>query len=599
MTSGPMRRSVGASLGCAFVLLAGVISPFVGSHSASSIESAVTQVDASTDAPSCTSETVDGSPYVRCVLSDTTNVVDLAELPGVESASSETPIWIQMWGGKGGDASPTPTLDFIQGPGGPAGFVQLVTSVEAYTGAFGTSSLYYALGKAGGHANTESNLPSGGTGGAATIVTSVDPTTIALDESNVVGIAGGGGGGALTIYEPPARGGEGGLRMSNRSKTNGAGMSGGDLYGGGPGSLREPGEGGSASFVPSGGIEGVDGFSGFGGTGGARKNLTGGATNPTGWVNAADLAAALGTDGSGGEARCAPNLCSSGAGGGGFGGGASGSYAEVTDDGTTTQYPSGGGGGGSYLTEMPVAVSDPNAPTKWVDSPTDGVGAVHVVVKLDVDFQSTFCAEAVLAGIDGFRCVVPFNWAFEIPTEFTGDEWLVTLQAQGGFGASGGPGGRAQTTLTTTGLEDETLYAWVGAGGVSSNTHGGGGGGASVLSLAPDPFTAVTSSGVTSDMLLVAGGGGGAVRLLGLCASQGGAGGVAVAGSSGEQVVGAGSSGDGASTGGGGSTAGAGGAYTNGAWAGGAGGAAVQSPDGDDLSDPGTAGSSGLTLVGG
>ena len=154
-------------------------------------------------------------------------------------------------------------------------------------------------------------------------------------------------------------------------------------------------------------------------------------------------------------------------------------------------------------------------------------GQIHVVIALP-SFQSTFCDSATLAGITGFRCVLPFDYTFEIPAAYTGNDWLVTMQAQGGRGGAGGAGGQAQTTRSTTGLAGKTLYAWVGADGSASTGHGGGGGGASVVSLSADPWSGSNGGVLGPDLLLVAGGGGGGVGL-GPCAAAGGAGGVAIA----------------------------------------------------------------------
>ncbi|MEO1058367.1 MAG: hypothetical protein AAFY28_15780 [Actinomycetota bacterium] len=130
------------------------------------------------------------------------------------------------------------------------------------------------------------------------------------------------------------------------------------------------------------------------------------------------------------------------------------------------------------------------------------------------DFRSLFCKSITISFQTGQQCLVPFNWSFQIPTEWVGDGYQVLLQAQGGRGGNGGVGGQAQAVRSTAGLADSTLYAWVADDGLVSATHGGGGGGASVLATTSDPFNAVTPDGVfESDILLIAGGGGGGVSI--------------------------------------------------------------------------------------
>ncbi|MEO1058427.1 MAG: hypothetical protein AAFY28_16085, partial [Actinomycetota bacterium] len=532
------------------------------------------------DDGSCTAEAIGsaGDVYVVCELSTSASAVDLAMLPGF-TAGSDSPVWIQAWGGTGGTGS---TTEFnAPEPGGAGGFTQLVTSLDEYESNYGSTTLHYALGKAGRNdiPNNSGQLPTGGSGGAATILTSVDPTVTALDlESNVVAIAGGGGGG--NMFGPGPGGGQGGVALSN--STGSPAGQGDDTYGGGGGGN---GIGGVAPAVPSGTVDGVsnqrgvDGADGIGGTGGS---IPGGAV-PTEWLNVSGLTESL--DGAGAGARITNDdggLRASGGGGGGWGGGASGGYIVDESSGLVLDYA--GGGGGSFVAASSVA--DPNAPTTAPDPP-GGVshGAVRVATKLD--FQTTFCREDVLAGQEGFRCIVPFNWQFQLPAAFTGPEWLVTLQALGGRGGNGGNGGRAQTTRTTTGLAGTTLYAWVGAQGVESASHGGGGGGATVLSTMPDPFDGEQDGKLSPHLLLVAGGGGGGTALnpcIDLGSDQpfkGGHGGVAV--SKGGVVRGNG--GNGQSLGGQGAT------HSNAVWSGGGGGSGA--------GNSGGSGPSGLTFEGG
>eukprot|EP00211_Chloroparvula_japonica_P008839 CAMPEP_0119123364 /NCGR_PEP_ID=MMETSP1310-20130426/3328_1 /TAXON_ID=464262 /ORGANISM="Genus nov. species nov., Strain RCC2339" /LENGTH=176 /DNA_ID=CAMNT_0007113159 /DNA_START=120 /DNA_END=647 /DNA_ORIENTATION=- len=73
-----------------------------------------------------------------------------------------TPLWIEAWGAWGGRSQKGERS-------GGAGYATTVLSVDGLASAFGTTNLYYLLGKLGNHGQN-----SGG-GGAATIVSSVNP----------------------------------------------------------------------------------------------------------------------------------------------------------------------------------------------------------------------------------------------------------------------------------------------------------------------------------------------------------------------------------------------------------------------------------------
>ncbi len=530
---------------------------------------------------SCTAQAIGpaGDVYVVCDLSTSASAVDLATLPAFV-AESDAPVWIQAWGGRGGNGAPLNIAGGnTPGPGGAAGFSQLVTSLAEYESAFGTTVLHYAV--AGPPVNRYDGDAAAGSGGASTLLTTVDPTQTALDlDTNVVAVAGGGGGGSFT--GSPVSGGRGGIALSNASgapATKGEGPNGGGAGGGGTGGVAPT----VPPFTDSGfsNQRGVAGADGLGGIGGTLQGLPG-----IEWLNVSDLKAALDGAGAGGvSVDGGTGQHAAGGGGGGWGGGASGSFVlDQSSGGTLSIEASSGGGGGSFVAAS--SVTDPNAPTTAPDPP-GGVnhGAVRVATKLN--FETTFCREDVLAGQEGFRCIVPFNWQFQLPEAFTGPEWLVTLQALGGRGGNGGNGGRAQTTRTTTGLAGTTLYAWVGAQGVESASHGGGGGGATVLSTMPDPFLGEQDGKLSPHLLLVAGGGGGGTAL-NPCIDQGsdqpfkgGRGGVAVSKGAGVR----GNGGNGQSLGGQGAT------HSNAVWSGGGGGSGAGNSGGSGLS--------GLTFEGG
>ncbi|MEM9515599.1 MAG: PA14 domain-containing protein [Actinomycetota bacterium] len=468
------------------------------------------------DSPACEPEFIADELYVRCVLADAATSIDIAQIP---AASGSDELWIQAWGGAGGT---TPVQSDTVGTGGAAGFAQTVTTVDAYESRFGTTTLYYLLGGAGVFSGA-ANAGYAGTGGASTLVSSVPPTNNLDTATDVVVVAGGGGGGGQlcpsTNGSPVgpsscegAAGGDGGVAMSNASgqqRPAEPGVNGG-----------APGNGGIGGSSEDGQTQGADGV---GGAGGGSVGVGGGsdALPPTGWVNDPSAVQTL-TAGRGDaqEDGCnsvfwSPPACMFGGGGGGWGGGAAG-FDELDFS------ASGGGGGGSFA--VPSTTSDPQAPTLAPAGPVDGIGEVHLVFRVPIDFRSTFCTEQRLAGQEGFLCELPFNWAFQIPDGFLGEDWFVTMTANGGRGGNGAPAGQAQTTRTTNELAGETLYAWVGAAGAVSTTHGGSGGGASALALTDDPFSAT----ISDDLLLVAGGSGGGMGL-GVCGAESGSGGVAVA----------------------------------------------------------------------
>ncbi len=482
----------------------------------------VGQAPTATSDPACVTEPSQTELYVRCVLSDTSTSVDLASIPAASGADA---IWIQAWGGQG---SSTPLENGAIGTAGERGFAQSLTTLSDYESTFGTTMLYYLLGDVGTFVGQSDGFA--GSGGASTLVSAVPPTNTLDTASDVVVVAGGGGGGAVfCIEEPPpgsppdctgADGGAAGVAMSNdgaEQRQAQAGQNGGAA-----------GNGGTGGAAGDGGTAGVNGVGGAGG--GIVSTTADGFTvslPPTGWVNDSTAVQTL-TAGSGAERGCEgtgfiPPACMRGGGGGGWGGGAAGFYVQDIR-------ASGGGGGGSFA--APSTASDSNAPTQAPAGPADGVGEVHLVFRIPLDFQRTFCSEQTLGGQEGFLCEVPFNWVFEVPEEFVGDDWLVTMTAQGGRGGNGSAAGLAQTTRTTGSLAGKTLYAWVGAAGEVSSTYGGGGGGASALMTTPDPFSAISRglgpTTISDDFLLVAGGSGGGMGL-GACTDPSGEGGVAIA----------------------------------------------------------------------
>lgn len=131
-----------------------------------------------------------------CVPSTTQSSIDLQAVldqinsnPAVTTTvGTGTTLWIQAWGGQGGNGADIGGLG-NEGNGGDHGYAQATTTVAAINQAFGTTQLYYYLGRPGNH-----GAQSGGDGGTATFVASVDATT-AVDLSKTLLVAAGSGGG--------------------------------------------------------------------------------------------------------------------------------------------------------------------------------------------------------------------------------------------------------------------------------------------------------------------------------------------------------------------------------------------------------------------
>lgn len=317
--------------------------------------------------PPCQEITSDSSGKVTCWLhkpgENTTtswaNLDDiLAQLTSQSSAAcapcqnitSQTPMWMQAWGGKGGKS------------GGNSGFAQTVTTLADLQNQ-GIVTLFFYLGRNGYSSGT-----TGGSGGAATLVTQEDlqenPATAPVDALLIAGGGGGGGGqdtGCLVGDPTPHGGASGGVAIS---------QTGPDGEGIGQGNDATNGKGGGQGVAGSGHSSGSKGIGGQGGKGGQGAGHS--ATSTTAWFNTGATQLTI-TSGKGGDGGDDSSSCTTGGGGGGggWGGGGSGSH------GNADTKAGGGGGGGSY--SIPSKCADPGAPTTYVSNPDSGAGTFQIV----------------------------------------------------------------------------------------------------------------------------------------------------------------------------------------------------------------------------
>ncbi len=344
---------------------------------------------------------------VRCIYHEPVESLDLHNLAQALFGSgidNDLPVFIEAWGGSGGNGTAYRNYQPDIGKGGSGGYARsnsTLSNLIEYTE--NKLNLYPgSKGKSGSQLQTTSVLrPYGGDGGASTIVSgqtlqviSPDNTTEnPRDNSVVLLAAGGGGGGSLLNGGYGGHGGAGGLAIANTSGDQSCGgfsggpagspMNptpddaieglGGNLGSGQCGSGRI-GQGGSG-----GNNGGGDGASFIGGFGGHKNQLN---SPAPGWVNN-PITNWVSGNGAG------PNT-SGGGGGGGFGaGGAAGkaTFGELRDGG-------GGGGGGSWaLQSQEQEINAPILGYEYVPSHT-GNGAIAITFDIcSVDPESHYCSE--------------------------------------------------------------------------------------------------------------------------------------------------------------------------------------------------------------
>lgn len=322
------------------------------------------------DAPAPAPQTMCATASPPCGVTQTANnTIECGPLPGSNCAvdleevishvnasvgsalTNDTVLWIEAWGGAGGQAA-------MGGTGGAEGGYAITTTsvngIKAKNG--GSSTIYYFYGTPG----LDPDERCGAGGGVATIVTTED---LAMNPASnptqsappILLVAGGGGGGAagnqvgscLTksgIF--PGNGGEAFATM--QADGQGAGVVSTD---GSDGIIGDPfAIGGNTNGMGKGGMSfggssqnptsGADGFGGLGGIGGKGPGCV-----ATGANNFSNTPVQLGmTAGSGGNGGGATGSCAAGGGGGGGGygggggGGAGNEFAGII----------AGAGGGSF-----------------------------------------------------------------------------------------------------------------------------------------------------------------------------------------------------------------------------------------------------------
>ncbi len=166
-----------------------------------------------------------GDTLITCVLGAGTSSVDLfvdvLEQAGLidSRTNSESIMWIQAWGAKGGNGDDRGVgCSFVSGcpgAGGLGGFAQTQTDQENFVSRTGTNVFFYYLGKAGTHSDDL-----GGKGGTSTLVTFKNlenTSTSDLNlENDVILIAGGGGGGGTdSAFHDGTDGTRGGAAISS------------------------------------------------------------------------------------------------------------------------------------------------------------------------------------------------------------------------------------------------------------------------------------------------------------------------------------------------------------------------------------------------
>jgi len=224
---------------------------------------------------------------------DRASLVEIIQLlPGGSNVNENTVLWIQAWGGAGGNGQNTTITD--GGVGGNGKLATTITTISEFESNFGTTQIYYYAGNYGTHSGF------GGSGAASSIVaTAASPASI----DDIVVISGGGGGAGSGLGEEKgsngADGAEATANADNPEVSNQGGSKDECTGGGAPNLINTGGRGAT-----------VDGNDGNGGEGGESAGA-----GPESWLNGDPN---IGTNGMGGSSA---DSLGAGAGGGGFGGG--------------------------------------------------------------------------------------------------------------------------------------------------------------------------------------------------------------------------------------------------------------------------------------
>ena len=314
---------------------------------------------------------------VRCRLRTSVCGVDLDNVVSQvgNGVTENTVMWIQAWGGKGGNSDKA--CD-----GGGGGYAQTTTSVSDIKSYTGSAQLFYYVASGGKNGGNHC----GSAGGSATIVTLED--LLPLDDQGpslasppTLLVAGGGGGGSAGNGIFPTcgvkclgNGGRGGIAIASTS-SNGTG-SGDSVDSSHPmgGHLGVGGD--SYCDVCSSGNEtgGRAAFGGRGGAGGSGQSCSG-PGSPT-WSNTGSTTLKM-TSGEGGKGSSNTKLCDAGGGGGGGGWGGGGGGGHGNDAGHSIA----GGGGGSFA--IVSTRSSTSAPKSRPGNPcsNDSNGCVQIEFK--------------------------------------------------------------------------------------------------------------------------------------------------------------------------------------------------------------------------
>jgi hypothetical protein len=299
--------------------------------------------------------------------------------------TGEVPVYIEAWGGAGGDALEG------GGTGGAGGYARSSYRLSDLLAITGGEGLYLYIGEPG---NDSEATGEPAQGGASTVVSTRPIMSLGFEnqveapaDHGVVLIAGGGGGaGAGTSIDGPGTqpgiGGEGGVAIATTAEQASCGGANGsdaldntvDGVVGGQGG--NGGDGGcGASRVGAGGASPIAfGAAGVGGVGG----VTGAMPLMPRWSDAGVLIWKAG------EGGASQGL--GGGGGGGFGGGGNGGESLALGEGA------GGGGGGSWSRQS--TIDDTDAPVLGALNPAGRSGAVTLTFDVcAVRPESLFCVE--------------------------------------------------------------------------------------------------------------------------------------------------------------------------------------------------------------
>lgn len=331
---------------------------------------------------------------VSCILSDNTCGVDLNDIltevqEKVPSSNftTDTIIWLEAWGGKGGDTFLGNVIKgnkdvFQMSDGGKGGYTQTTTTINDFQMNFGTTQIYYFLGEDGQNATDNKENPqfcNGSSGGASTIIT-LENLALNQDDDpsapDILMLAGGGGGaaGCSSLNDDctvgSISGGQGGLAIATESQ-DASGKSEKSKDSAHGGDLGSGGDSFCIDCADDDATKGKDGFGGIGGAGGRGDNECDNPPKRSFWTNTGDVELKF-NSGEGGKGSHGPKFAEAGGGGGGGGWGGGGGGG----GGNTLELAVWGGGGGSFAIQS--TKSSDNAPNSLPTTPCKSHGCFQV-----------------------------------------------------------------------------------------------------------------------------------------------------------------------------------------------------------------------------